>query len=203
MKLIPDIQYANVSQSQKLDLYLPDNIGNKNFPLLFFIHGGGFSKGDKAKGKINALLGFNSKKFVIASINYRLSEETGFPAGIKDCEAAINFLIDNSAKYNINPTKIALVGTSSGGNYALMLAAKSHKKFLKNKVCVVALYPITNLLEQSKVVNTQNNDDNLKQYVIKNAELYFKKKFNEITENEFKEASPIFNITKNFPTTLL
>lgn len=203
VKLIPDIQYANVSQSQKLDLYLPDNIGNKNFPLLFFIHGGGFSKGDKAKGKINALLHFGSEDFVIASINYRLSGEAGFPAGIDDCETALDFLIRHFAKYNIDPTKIAIVGNSSGGNYALMLATRLSKQPIKQKLCVVALYPVTNLLTLSELANAENNDEDMKKYVIKNSEQYFKKEFAKITENDFKKASPIFNITKDFPTTLL
>ncbi len=40
-----DIAYDTLSQSQKLDLYLPET-GEGPFPLIMFIHGGGWSAGD-------------------------------------------------------------------------------------------------------------------------------------------------------------
>ncbi len=203
MKIISDIQYANISQSQKLDLYLPESIDNEEIPLIFFIHGGGFSKGDKTKGKINAFLRFVDKKYIIASTNYRLSGEAGFPAGIEDCKNALSFLIANSKKYRIDPTKVAIVGTSSGGNYALMLGLDKSLISKFEKKCVVALYPVTDLLALKNIANNLKNDNPTKAYMVKNSEMYFNKKFSNISAEELKLASPLYNLTKDLPYTLL
>jgi len=114
-----NIAYANTSNTQKLDLYLPD--GNGPFPIIVNIHPGGFFSGDKdmvpgTTGK--ALL---KAGYAIASINYRLSGEAKFPAAVLDAKAAVRFLRANAAKYRLDPDKIVTFGQSAGGNIAAML----------------------------------------------------------------------------------
>ena len=65
MKLKADIKYGRDSQSQMLDLYFPENASKNDLPLVMFIHGGGFSGGDKAKGAALDLANANNQNFVL------------------------------------------------------------------------------------------------------------------------------------------
>ena len=116
-----DLAYANLSDAQKLDLYLPTS-GNGPFPLVIMIHGGGFMMGDKADGAgltgVDALL---SAGYAVASINYRLSGEAIYPAQIHDAKAAVRFLRANASQYNLDADHFAAWGASAGGNLAALL----------------------------------------------------------------------------------
>lgn len=111
-----DLAYATISETQKLDLYIPTT-GNGPFPVVIMIHGGGFMFGDKADGAgltgVDQLL---AAGYAVASINYRLSGEAQYPAQIYDAKAAVRFLRTNAAKYNLNPDKFGAWGASAGGN---------------------------------------------------------------------------------------
>lgn len=118
-----DIDYAGEGNPrQTLDLYLPENAdGGKPLPLIVFIHGGGWAKGDKRSGagKLREFVG--SGKYAGASLAYRLSDEAQWPAQIHDCKAGIRWLRANAEKYGIDPDKIAVWGTSAGGHLVAML----------------------------------------------------------------------------------
>jgi len=104
-----DIAYATKSNTQKLDIYLP-NEGKGPFPVIIIFHGGGFWGGDKSNDDIeNRLQGLNHG-YAVVTVDYRLSDEAKFPAAINDAKAAIRFIKVNAAQYNLNPNKIALWG---------------------------------------------------------------------------------------------
>ena len=109
-----DVRYADASDEQKLDLYLPEN-SNGPFPLIIHIHGGAFKMCDKRDIQVMPWLGALELGYAVASINYRLSWEAIFPAAVYDCKAAIRYLRANCEKYNIMKNKIAVVGGSAGG----------------------------------------------------------------------------------------
>jgi acetyl esterase/lipase len=60
--------------------------------------------------------------FVTASLSYRLSGVSPFPAAIEDCKCAIRFLRKNALNYGINPDKIGVAGSSAGGHLAELVA---------------------------------------------------------------------------------
>ncbi|MCE5255025.1 MAG: alpha/beta hydrolase [Actinomycetia bacterium] len=115
-----DIPYASVSAAQQLDLYLPD-AGEGPFPVVVDIHGGGFELGDKRDPHILAFLRGLERGYAVASLNYRLSGEATFPAGLQDVKAAIRWLRAHAAEYHLEPSRIAACGASAGGNYAAMV----------------------------------------------------------------------------------
>ena len=102
-----DLNYGD-SENQKhtLDLYLP-KIRNlrKPLPVVIWIHGGGWRSGDKQSGsRIDRLHGIASTgRYVGASISYRLSTQSKWPAQIHDCKAAIRWLRGNAEKFEIDP----------------------------------------------------------------------------------------------------
>lgn len=116
-----DLPYASFSPSQILDIYLPDDAGDEPFPLILHIHGGGFAIGDKRDVHILAYLKGLERGYAVASVNYRLSGEAFFPAGLQDIKAAIRWLRANSKLYHLDGSRIAACGGSSGGNYAAMI----------------------------------------------------------------------------------
>jgi acetyl esterase/lipase len=116
----PDLVYATVSATQKLDLYLPQ--GSGPFPVVVTIHGGGFMMGDKADAMGTAGADqFLAEGYAVAAVNYRLSSEAKAPAQIQDVKAAVRFLRANAAKYNLNKDKFAAMGGSAGGNLVALL----------------------------------------------------------------------------------
>jgi acetyl esterase/lipase len=112
-----DVEYVtNGHALQKLDLYVPRS--NSNVPLIVFIHGGGFSRGDKADQDPSPFL---SDGYAFASLNYRLSGDAIFPAQIEDCKAAVRWLRANAARYKLDPERFGAWGTSAGGHLVAML----------------------------------------------------------------------------------
>ncbi|MCH1409947.1 MAG: alpha/beta hydrolase, partial [Verrucomicrobiales bacterium] len=94
-----DIDYVgNDNPRQKLDLFLPKGraADAEPLPLVVFIHGGGWAKGDKRSGLFRLREFLLTKKYAGASIGYRLSDEAQWPSQIHDCKAAIRWLRANA-----------------------------------------------------------------------------------------------------------
>lgn len=116
-----NVSYANVSNTQKLDIYIPNEISGP-FPVIVAVHGGAWLAGDSRGADIAPILeGGHNQGYAVVSVNYRLSGEKKFPAAVNDCKAAVRFVKANAAKYNFNADKIAAWGSSSGGHLVAML----------------------------------------------------------------------------------
>jgi len=87
-------------------------------PAVIWIHGGGWSGGTHT---FNRALPLASKGYFTASIEYRLSGEAKWPAQIEDCKLAVRWLRANAAKYNVNPDRIGVWGSSAGGHLVACL----------------------------------------------------------------------------------
>lgn len=122
-----DIPYGAVSTSGPLtlDVYEPSDSSGTPRPLIIFVHGGGFSAGDKsqAQGKAST---YTNAGFVMASVNYRLSGEAPFPAAPMDVLTSVRYFRANAAKWNIDPNRIGLYGTSAGATLAVYAAVASN-----------------------------------------------------------------------------
>lgn len=116
---LPDLAYAGSSGAQKLDLYLPDRTGTA-VPLVILIHGGAFMSGDKTD-EAELARSLQDRGLAVASVNYRLSGEARFPAGVQDVKAAVRWLRAHAAAHGIHPDRFAAWGSSAGGYLAVML----------------------------------------------------------------------------------
>jgi acetyl esterase/lipase len=118
VQILNDIEYAKVGDiSLKLDLRLPTDVAGP-FPVIVYIHGGGWSSGNKSSNRATR---FATKGFAVASIDYRPSGQAVFPAQLEDCKAAIRFLRANAEKYGLDANHIGAFGHSAGGHLAAML----------------------------------------------------------------------------------
>jgi len=114
-----DIVYAKIGARElKLDLYLPSQPPAKPQPLIVWIHGGAWRAGTKDNPPV---IPYISRGYAAASIGYRYTQEAPFPANADDCKAALNWLRANAAKYNIDPNRIGLWGSSAGGHLVAFL----------------------------------------------------------------------------------
>ncbi|TCI51545.1 alpha/beta hydrolase [Exiguobacterium sp. SH1S21] len=124
-----DLSYADQSDTQKLDIYLP-NEGEGPFPVIVAIHGGGFMMGSKTGGDVSSMLKGVENGYAVVSVDYRLSEEAAFPAAISDVKAAIRYVKANAEKYNLDPENIVVWGDSAGGNLAALAGTSSNDEYL-------------------------------------------------------------------------
>ncbi len=114
-----NVAYATRSSAQRLDLYLPKT-GTGPFPLVIWIHGGGWRSGTRSLTNFPTVLNLLNQGIAVASIDYRLSQEAKFPAQIHDVKAAIRFLRGNAVKYRLNANRFGAWGASAGGHLAAL-----------------------------------------------------------------------------------
>lgn len=112
------IPYADVSDSDYLDLYVPDS--EEPVPLLILVHGGGFLFGDSDTRQCQLMYQyFRDHGYACASVNYRLAGEAEYPAAVEDVKAAVRFLRANADKYGYDPDRFVIWGESAGGYLAV------------------------------------------------------------------------------------
>ena len=103
VEVIKDVSYYEGPDAHKtkhrLDLYLPRDCSN--FPILFFVHGGGWRHGDKNFLGIYASLGRYWAERGVGSVvtNYRLSPAVKHPDHVKDVARAFAWTARNIAHY--------------------------------------------------------------------------------------------------------
>lgn len=113
-----DVTYCTPDgRDQKLDIYYPASGGP--WPVLLYVHGGGWHEGDKTEGE--GWLGLNDLGILVASVNYRMAAEGKFPVMIEDVQCAVRYLRAHSAEHNIDPDRIAAAGASAGGHLVALL----------------------------------------------------------------------------------
>src|SRR4051812_26768057 len=126
-----NIPYASdTSQKHLLDIYLPPN-SKGNLPLVVWIHGGAWMLNDKYADMgymKNTVKSFIDSGYALASINYRYSTDSVFPAQIRDCNAAIEYLYQHANEYGIDRNKIAVIGFSAGGHLASLLSLSNNNQ---------------------------------------------------------------------------
>lgn len=132
IQIINDIVYAQInSQNLGLDLYISENDPAPH-PLLIFVHGGGFTAGDKANDTKMSFQNLASNGFAVASVNYRLlTDTTPYPDQLYDVKGAIRFLKANAKEFGLDQNRFAIMGTSAGGILASIIGTTANVKDLE------------------------------------------------------------------------
>lgn len=126
-------------------LYRPLERGSEPAPMVVFFHGGGWSLGDldSYDGLIRALCARSGAGFI--SVDYRLAPEHPFPAGLKDCLAATQWIAQNLEAYGAARGRFALMGDSSGGNLAAAVSRRLSRDGGPRPLAQFLLYPVLDL----------------------------------------------------------
>jgi acetyl esterase/lipase len=127
--LYENIPYANDTiKKHLLDIYLPP-VKKLSYPLIVWINGGAWMLNDKYADMgymKNTIQAFLDSGYALASIDYRYSTTAPFPAQIQDCNQAIEYLYQNRTQYNIDASRITLIGFSAGGHLASLVALSNN-----------------------------------------------------------------------------
>jgi acetyl esterase/lipase len=136
VRVVRDVAYYEGPDADpvkhKLDLYLP--AGQKDFPVLFFVHGGAWRSGDKnylldVYGNLGRAFARNGIGAVVT--NYRLSPKVQHPKHIEDVAKAFAWTHKHIAEYGGKPDQIFVSGHSAGGHLVALLA--TDEKYLKEE----------------------------------------------------------------------
>lgn len=116
-----DIKYGPYERNT-MDVWLASS--DKPTPLVIYVHGGGFTAGDKSGVNKEYLLQFLKSGISFISINYRYrtNETEGVFASLKDSKRALQFIRYKSKAWNIDKEKIGMFGGSAGAGTSLWLA---------------------------------------------------------------------------------
>jgi len=147
-EVIQDIQYANVDGlSLQMDASLP--LGKTNSPAVIIVHGGGWVGGNRRTTVAPLFQLLTNAGFAWFSISYQFATNvTQFGVAIDDVQSAIRFIKSHAAGYRIDPSKLALIGESAGGQLASMAILRGGPDVAVK--AVVALYMASDLVSLAK-----------------------------------------------------
>ncbi len=187
MKVQRDLPYADAkTPAQKLDVYAPAE--GKNNPILVWIHGGGWRRGDKTAVQRKPQA-FVDRGCVFVSVNYRLIPDVSVKEMAGDIARAVKWVRDHAAEYGGDSQRIIIAGHSAGAHLAALVA--TDESYLKAeglalsdiKGCIpvdTAVYDIPQQLKRRGPLRSQ----------------IYKAAFGE-DETALKELSPVSHVAKS------
>jgi len=160
---LSDIPFLGADRKEKLDLYFPSGPKRLDRPAVVFIHGGGFTGGDKAEYRSASVSADLCRAgYVVVSCNYVLgpkAKEGVWPQNIADCRNAVRWVRAHAKVLGVNPDKIAVAGGSAGGYLALMVGLSDDKtgpggdpsaKVSAKVSAVIDMYGVVNFSKHGK-----------------------------------------------------
>jgi acetyl esterase/lipase len=129
-----NISYGD-HQRHRLDVFSPAEAAG--YPVIFFVHGGGWSGGLKEQypSLARELIKLG---YVVVLVNHRLYPEVRFPAFIEDVAAALRWVVDNISLYGGDPEILFLAGQSAGAHTVALLGLDDRylagQKIEKNRI---------------------------------------------------------------------
>jgi acetyl esterase/lipase len=179
--------YKEINATKLLmDVYYPEKMdSSKVYPAMVFFFGGGWSGGDRSQF-INHAKYFSKRGLICFLVDYRIKSKnntTPFES-VKDAKSVIRFIRKKASSFKVDPTKIVASGGSAGGHLAAATA----------------------LLD-----GYSENTDDLSTSCIPNALVLFNPVFDngpggygfEQIRDEYKNFSPLHNIKKGAPPTIV
>ncbi len=124
--------YGSTRRNLHMDILAPKvREGHKACPCIVWICGGAYMVVDHSVW-IPEMVYFARAGYVVASVEYRTSNECQFPTPLEDVKSAIRYLKAHAAEYAIDPDRIFVIGESAGGTLASLVGTTGHlRKFDK------------------------------------------------------------------------
>lgn len=110
-----DIVYGDSLKWQSLDVYRPKEAGDKNLPVIFSVHGGGWVYGDKERYQYYCM-SLAQHGFAVVNFTYRLAPEYKFPAALEDINLIVKWIMEHYDEYHFDTEHIFAVGDSAGAH---------------------------------------------------------------------------------------
>ena len=163
---LSNLAFLPAERSERLDLYVQYARDFKvRRPGVLFIHGGGFTGGDKAEYRSASVSADLARAgYVVVSCNYVLGakDKPGvWPRNIADCRDAVRWMRANADALGLDPDRIAVAGGSAGGYLALMVGLSDDRtgpggdpaaKHSAKVSAVIDMYGVVNFSKHGKGV---------------------------------------------------
>ena len=124
--VVRDLDYVARAEypdgKDRLDLYIPDGV--RNAPVIFSLHGGALSAGDRGEERFVGER-FAAAGYLTVVTSYRLSPQVSHPAHIQDAAAAFAWVKSHIRQHGGDPDRIIVIGHSAGAYLAMLMATDS------------------------------------------------------------------------------
>lgn len=135
LSLITGVTYATVPawygatrRDLKLDIIVPkDRTNHPKLPCIVWICGGAFMVNDRSVW-IPEMMDYARAGYIVASVEYRTSNDAGFPEQLMDIKAAIRFLRAHAEEFCLDTERFAVMGESAGGTLASLTGVTGGQK---------------------------------------------------------------------------
>ncbi len=113
-----DLPYGE-DPRQVLDVYAPQVErpgGGPGVPILVFVHGGAFVRGDKEQTPwiyANVPAEFSRHGYLAFNVEYRLAPQSPWPGGAEDVREALRWVVRHAARWGGDPSRLFLMGHSA------------------------------------------------------------------------------------------
>lgn len=134
--------FAGPGGAVPIRIYTPE--GKGPMPVVLYIHGGGWVIADLDTYDASPRAIANAAHAIVVSTHYRQAPENKFPAAHEDTLAAYKWVLTNAGKLGGDPTRVAVVGESAGGNMAANIAIAARDQKLQAPLHQVLVYPVAN-----------------------------------------------------------
>ncbi|MEC3879634.1 prolyl oligopeptidase family serine peptidase [Parapedobacter sp. 10938] len=151
--VLKDVSYGDHEQ-QRMDVYLPAGRNRNDTKMFVFIHGGGWTGGDKGDLQFTddsfQALKAQFPAFAFVNLNYRLvaGEDNRYPAAENDVKQAMNYLYRQLESYQLS-SNTYLAGGSAGAHLAALHTLKNNENdHIKGCIAIAGVYDMVSLYEQ-------------------------------------------------------
>lgn len=143
---VEDVVIRGDGHGLPIRLYTPD--GEPPFPVLVWVHGGGWVLGDIETEDPTGRALANAAECIVASVDYRLAPEHPFPAGLRDVYTAVEWAAEAADTIGGDPNRVAVGGASAGGTLAAGATLLSRERDTPRIEYQVLVYPATSFTRE-------------------------------------------------------
>jgi acetyl esterase len=119
-----DVPFARPEGKELLArIYRPKGIPAERLAALVDVHGGAWNRLDRTSGAVHGRA-LAASGLVVVSLDFRQGPDHRHPAASADVAAGVRWVRAQAGRLGVDPQRIALLGSSSGGQLALLVGVK-------------------------------------------------------------------------------
>ncbi len=137
---VDSVEDRDIGKGLGVRIFSPE--GEGPFPVVVYFHGGGWVLGDLDTHDPLCRRLANSSSAIVVAVDYPRSPEAVFPAALEDCYKALQFVVGQSEKLNIDSTRVVVAGDSAGANLAAAVAMLARDRGGPDICLQLLIYPV-------------------------------------------------------------